>query len=233
MTAMEGRGILRGGLVLLGLSLVRLGLERVGSDTTFLPEDTSALESLLEESQRDQDDRDRRSEPLGPGEQLDPNRIDEAEFDRLPGIGPATARAIVVDRQESGGFSRAEDLLRVPGIGPAKLGKISAYLDFSQGVPLGLRQPGGVRNRAAVGGPEPGTVRHSDRPLAGAGLVDLNRATLQELEALPGIGPALARRVMESRAREGSFNSPEDLLRVKGIGPAKLARLQPLVRWGG
>jgi beta-lactamase superfamily II metal-dependent hydrolase len=56
--------------------------------------------------------------------------------------------------------------------------------------------------------------------------VDLNTATQGELEALPGIGPTLARRIMEARP----FRSVEDLDRVKGIGPKRLAELRPLVR---
>ncbi|MGW8267064.1 MAG: ComEA family DNA-binding protein, partial [Longimicrobiales bacterium] len=60
--------------------------------------------------------------------------------------------------------------------------------------------------------------------------LDLNRAGLEELQGLPGIGPALAARILESRSREGPFGTAEDLLRVPGIGPAKLALLRPLVR---
>ncbi|MBI3961680.1 MAG: helix-hairpin-helix domain-containing protein [Deinococcus sp.] len=56
--------------------------------------------------------------------------------------------------------------------------------------------------------------------------VNLNTATQAELEALPGIGPVLARRIIENRP----YSSVDDLLRVSGIGPATLERLRPLVR---
>lgn len=64
------------------------------------------------------------------------------------------------------------------------------------------------------------------------GPVDLNRATLQELDALPGIGPVLAGRIVAERARLGRFRSREDLFAVAGIGPRLFARLAPLVRVG-
>ena len=64
-------------------------------------------------------------------------------------------------------------------------------------------------------------------PVKAAGnLVNLNTAPQGELEALPGIGPALARRIVEARP----FRSVEDLDRVKGIGPKRLEVLRALVR---
>jgi len=56
-----------------------------------------------------------------------------------------------------------------------------------------------------------------------AGVVDLNRAPPEVLEQLPGIGPALARRIVEARP----FTTPEDLVRVSGIGSVLLERLRP------
>jgi competence protein ComEA len=58
--------------------------------------------------------------------------------------------------------------------------------------------------------------------------LDLNRATTEELELLPRIGPTLARRIVEDRAERGPFRSVEDLGRVRGIGPRTLEELAPL-----
>jgi competence protein ComEA len=52
--------------------------------------------------------------------------------------------------------------------------------------------------------------------------IDVNRATEEELIALKGIGPVLAKNIVEYRRKNGRFKSVEDLLRVKGIGPKKL-----------
>lgn len=63
--------------------------------------------------------------------------------------------------------------------------------------------------------------------------VDVDRAAARELEALPYIGPALARRIVASRDSLGPFGSLEALGRVKGVGPATLRRLAPLVTFSG
>ncbi|MGO2519866.1 MAG: helix-hairpin-helix domain-containing protein [Microbacterium sp.] len=65
---------------------------------------------------------------------------------------------------------------------------------------------------------------------AGDGLVDLNNADQAELETLPGIGPALAQRIITWRDENGRFNSVDDLLVVSGIGDKVLAGMKDLVR---
>lgn len=62
------------------------------------------------------------------------------------------------------------------------------------------------------------------------GPLDPNTASAAELEALPGIGPVLARRIVEHRRAHGRFERLEDLLEVQGIGPRMLERLRPLLR---
>jgi competence ComEA-like helix-hairpin-helix protein len=65
---------------------------------------------------------------------------------------------------------------------------------------------------------------------AGAPPVDLNRAGPAELDALPGIGPVLAGRIVRHRSEHGPFRGPDDLLAVPGIGPRLLERLRARVR---
>jgi competence protein ComEA len=62
-----------------------------------------------------------------------------------------------------------------------------------------------------------------------AGKVNLNRASASEIESLPGIGPAVAQRIIARRDSIGRFERVEDLDPIKGIGPALIEKLRPLV----
>ena len=73
-------------------------------------------------------------------------------------------------------------------------------------------------------GPGQGAVGAADAPL------DLNAATLADLDALPGIGPVLAQRILDWRTAHGRFTDVEELAEVSGIGPSVLSRLRDQVR---
>lgn len=73
-----------------------------------------------------------------------------------------------------------------------------------------------------------GAAASGSRQASAAGRINLNRATAEELDGLPGIGPAMARRIVERR-QVRRFTKVEDLLQVKGLGKAKLERLRDLV----
>ncbi len=60
--------------------------------------------------------------------------------------------------------------------------------------------------------------------------VDLNRADAAALDALPGIGPVLAERIVSWRSAHGRFSTVDELAEVAGIGPALMAGLRELVR---
>jgi competence ComEA-like helix-hairpin-helix protein len=66
----------------------------------------------------------------------------------------------------------------------------------------------------------------SNRAVTLSGPVDINQADTEELESLPGIGPVLAKRIVEWRRQQGPFRSEDDLLQVRGIGPQSLKRIQ-------
>ncbi len=71
--------------------------------------------------------------------------------------------------------------------------------------------------------PAPGTPQATP---PGGGKINLNTATLAELDSLPGIGPVLAQRIIDYRETHGPFQSVEELLNVEGIGPALLEKIR-------
>jgi competence protein ComEA len=81
-----------------------------------------------------------------------------------------------------------------------------------------------VRPRPGINGVQP-TQGSSDSN----GVVNINRASVTELDALPGVGPATAQAIVDYRTANGPFGSPEDLMNVKGIGPAKFETMRKLV----
>lgn len=99
-----------------------------------------------------------------------------------------------------------------------------------------LRTPDGVVvSRKTQGSPRlPAQPRQTNesrqRALSAAGSLDLNAASAAELEALRGIGPVLAARIVEYRKIHGRFERIEDLQEVEGVGPRLLERLRPLVQ---
>ena len=63
-------------------------------------------------------------------------------------------------------------------------------------------------------------------PAAPAGPVHLNVATLEQLDALPGVGPVTAQKILDYRQEHGAFSSLEELDAIPGIGPARIEQLR-------
>lgn len=79
--------------------------------------------------------------------------------------------------------------------------------------------------------PQPLILETFEQSGTAAAVLDLNDATAEELEALPGIGPVLAERIVAWREENGPFQSREDVLDVKGIGEATYESLAPYVTY--
>ena len=75
------------------------------------------------------------------------------------------------------------------------------------------------------------SASRSNKLIADSGQqIALNTATAEELERLPGVGPAMAGRILAYRAQAGGFSKIEDLMQVTGIGPKKFAKIAPCVK---
>jgi competence protein ComEA len=80
--------------------------------------------------------------------------------------------------------------------------------------------------------PPPTTASGAGAPASAGAPIDVNTATVEQLETLPGIGPTLAGAIVQERERNGPFRSVDDLNRVPGIGDGRLAQLRELVTVG-
>jgi competence protein ComEA len=118
--------------------------------------------------------------------------------------------------------ARVQDLLRAAGgAAPgADLDRINLAAPVADGSQVYVPKQGEAVPSGAGGGAGATTP---------AGPLDLNTATLEQLDALPGVGPATAQAILDQRDKVGRFASVDDLLDVRGIGPAKLEGLRDLV----
>ena len=225
MTDREKKSMSWAGVLLLAAAAFRFLVVAPAPAEPPLGEKPSIADSLLVAGGAAVEEKERRSRPFEPGEAIDPNVAGDEELDRLPGVGPARALQIVQNREEHGPFSTVEDLARVPGIGPASVERLRPFLRFAP-VARGRMEAGGRGDRV-----RPAVVLPEGAP-GGAELVDINRATAAELQAIPGIGPVIAERIVAYRTENGPFRQVGELTRVAGVGDRTLARIAPLVTAG-
>ncbi len=154
---------------------------------------------------------------------VDLNRATRSDLIQVPGIGPGLADRILSHRDSRGKFGHVDELAGVNGIGPATLDKLRPWLIVADGRPdEPPAEPDRLSRKPAASG--------SKKP-APPSRIDLNRATLEELQALPGIGAVLAQRIVAERERK-PFASVAELRRVSGIGAKKLEAVKGLVTVG-
>jgi competence protein ComEA len=155
---------------------------------------------------------------------VDLNRATRSDLMQIPGVGAGMADRIVAYREGQGRFKQVEDLAGVNGIGDATLHKLRPWVSVD-----------GIDDEPPKVEPErltrkPATPSKS-KPASPARVVNLNEASIEELDGLPGIGPVLAQRIIVERQKR-PFAKVEDLRRVSGIGPKKLEALRDLVTVG-
>ena len=147
---------------------------------------------------------------------------------------PAAAKLLVIDvagavrrsglyRLRSG--SRIDDAIAAAG-GPtpeAQLDTVNLAAPIADGEQILVPGRGAAGAAAAAASPPAAAGSSPTAPL------DLNTATLEQLEALPGIGPVTAQKILDYRQAHGAFHSVTELQGVPGIGPAHMAQLKGLV----
>jgi competence protein ComEA len=129
---------------------------------------------------------------------------------RAPGVIELQSGSRVVDAIDAAGGAVSEaDLARLNLASPVTDGQQVYVPRAGEVVPVDAPSPAGV---------DPASSR-----------VNLNTASADDLDALPGIGPATAQAILDWRVENGAFTTVDDLLEVRGIGEAKLADLRDLV----
>jgi competence protein ComEA len=135
---------------------------------------------------------------------------------RRPGVVHLPAGSRVLDAlRAAGGAKRGVSTSSLNLARPLSDGEQVVLAPRAGTAPAG----GGAGGAGGVGGAGPAS-----------GPVDLNAATLADLDALPGVGPVLAQRILDWRQEHGRFTSVEELQEVPGIGPATYADLRHRVR---
>ena len=111
---------------------------------------------------------------------------------------------------------------------------MARHVDDGEQIVVGIAAPAG--HPPALGSSAGGTAPERVAPArttataAPAAPVNLNTATAEQLDALPGVGPVTAAAIVAWRAANGRFTSVDQLAEVDGIGPARLEKLRPLLR---
>ena len=130
---------------------------------------------------------------------------------RRPGLYRLHDGARIADAvRRAGGATRRADLQLINLAAPASDGAQVA-----------------VPRRSAPGAPGPSSGGSAQAGPAGP--VHLNTATLEQLDALPGVGPVTAQKILDYREKHGAFSSVDELDAIPGIGPARLEQLRELV----
>lgn len=125
-------------------------------------------------------------------------------METLPSDGPLRGAALLVVLMAMAALARSHEADKASVRGFSE--EASAYFGVDQGEEPNERAPSS---------------------LLLSGKIDLNGADQGTLMALPGIGPALAARIIDDREERGPFRSPDELIRVKGIGKKTFERLEP------
>ncbi len=136
------------------------------------------------------------------------NTATQSELTSLPGIGDSKAAAIIEYRRQNGAFASVDQLTQVSGIGAKTLETLRSQAEVGDGRTV---EVGGVPGAAPA--PPTGPV------------VDINSASVGELDSLPGIGPSKAAAIIADREANGRYSSCNELTRVQGVGAKTVATL--------
>ncbi|MFP4687900.1 MAG: ComEA family DNA-binding protein [bacterium] len=149
---------------------------------------------------------------------IDINTASAENLERISGVGPTTANAIIQYREQHGKFNNIDELTNVSGIGPATIETMRNQ------VKVGGETPRRATKNSA---PQRSTPARSSRQAESSesSKINVNTASEQELTRITGVGPATAKKIIAYREQQGRIKDENDLQNVSGIGPATASKM--------
>ncbi len=157
------------------------------------------------------------------------NSADVKTLETLPGIGPTLAQRIVDGRP----YSSIDDLSKVKGLSKSKITAIQDQITFGSATTTHKSEKSTTPETSATessGSKAISPTGSSSGKLAAGQTVNINTASVEELDALPGIGPSKAQAIVDYRNEHGRFNSVEDIQNVKGIKGGEFSKIKDYIR---
>lgn len=150
------------------------------------------------------------------------NTASAADFAQLPGIGTVLSERIVKFREAKKGFTSIEDIAKVYGIEATVFEKIKPYLKLEVG------PQSQTLTQSAVFPPKPDTIYK--KKVLTTESIDINTASQEALQTLPGVGEKLALKIIEMRTNLGYIAKVEYVSHIYGFSPENFAKARPLMK---
>jgi len=155
---------------------------------------------------------------------IDLNSADQKTLESLPGVGKSTAKAIIAGRP----YKSIDDLKSVKGMSDKKINAIKDKVTIGAAAAAPAVMPSAAEMSEKASSETKAATEKAQKTkskLAPGQLVNINTATKEELDALPGIGPTKAQAIIDGRP----YNTTEDIMKVKGIKQKTYDKIKDMI----